>query len=164
MLIHKDIINAEEFRDKVDALLREASPAVLRHIATIRPWLRAAIEDHESVRIARRRKSDPQWAHLKFDNGHRLYRFDCERFENSTDFSFMLDELARLAEIADSRAPLAHEAKSFLKGLPHHQDSISESERRLAKLLDQAERAAFRAKRRSFLRFGQKFRWYSSTF
>lgn len=54
-----DIINAPELLGEIDAQLGRAPPSLRHHLPALRVCLRGALERHDSVRKARRRKNDP---------------------------------------------------------------------------------------------------------
>lgn len=116
--MRRDIINAPTLQDAIDKLLEGAPPALRDHITALRPVLRRLFETHHSVRIARPRKSDPDWAQTKFTQGLTLYRFFTEDFLG-WEVEDWADELGPVAEMASAGGLGSREAAAFLRGLPH---------------------------------------------
>ena len=77
----RDIINAPVLHSQAEAVLA-AAPAALRAVSEVGVWLRRALEQHESVMRARRRKDDPAWAQRKFAEGRPLFRFFPGKFDD----------------------------------------------------------------------------------
>lgn len=146
-----DIINAPALQDAIDKLLEDAPLALQTYMSALRPALRRALETHDSVRRARRRKSDPDWAQAKFAQGQTLYRFFPDDFLD-WEVEDWAEELGPLAEVVSARGPGWREAASFLRGLPHQDRSLDDLRREARGLLRRAESAALRARRDEALR------------
>ena len=141
-----DIINAPVLQEKINALLVDCPPTLQDYIPTLRPCFRKAVERHDSIRKARRRKNDPTWARDKFENGHRLYRFDPKRLDD-WEVEDVLDDLGKLAATIPLGGSVADEAKAFFRGLPHQQISLEEIGRGARNLIRRAEFLALQARR-----------------
>ena len=146
-----DIINAPALQDAIDELLEGASPALQGHLPALRAGIRRGLESHESVRKARRRESDPDWAQRKFAEGRTLHRF----FRDDLcdwEINDLLDELKQVAGIAVSGGALAADAAAFLRGLAHGREGVDGISSSAHALLGRAETAALRARRHEALR------------
>ena len=145
-----DIINAPALQAAIDEFLEGAPPA-LRGLPALRAALQRGLEEHESVRKARRRKSDPDWAQRKFVEGrtlHRFFRVDLCDWE----IVDLFDELAQVVEISTSGGAIAPEAAAFLRRLAHGREGINDISASARALIERAEAAALRARRHEALR------------
>lgn len=145
-----DIINAPALQDAIDEFLEGAPPA-LRGLPALRAALQKGLEKHESVRKARRRKSDPDWAQRKFVEGRTLHRF----FRDDLcdwEINDLFDELAQVVEISTGGGALAAEAAAFLRRLAHSREGVDDISASAHALLRRAETAALRARRHEALR------------
>jgi len=144
-----------------DALRRVVAGAIEGGPPSLAPWRRAlerlllrSAADHDSIRRARRRKADPEWAKRKFDLGQPLYRF-CEdrRLFLESDIADIVDKLGKVADIAmRPDAPFAREARKVLDGLAHHRDGFLLFDTPADRLLDRMRRTALVARRHEVLR------------
>jgi hypothetical protein len=146
-----DIINAPALQDAIDEFLEGAPLALQGHLPALRVGLRRGLESHESVRKARRRKNDPDWAQRKFAEGHTLHRFFRGDMSN-WEITDLLKYLSQVAGIAASGGALAAEAAAFLRGLAHSKEGIDDIGASARALLERAETAALRARRHEALR------------
>lgn len=146
-----DIINAPALRNAIDELLEGAPPTLRGHIPALRAALRKAMETHESVRKARRRKTDPDWAQAKFDDNQNLYRFHEKKLDD-WEIEDLLAELGEVAQIVASGGVQSRKAAAFLRGLAHGDHTV-DGIRRSANLIIRAhESAKLRARRHEVLR------------
>ena len=113
-----DIINSPVLEEKINEILDYCSPSLTAYLPKLRACFRKALERHDSIRKAHRRKDDPPWAKNKFENGHTLYRFDPKRLDD-WEVEGVLSDLAKLAEIIPLGGVVSDEAKAFFRGLPH---------------------------------------------
>lgn len=149
--MRRDIINDDALRTAIKELLEGAPPALQGHLPALRISLRRGLEGHESVRQARRRKGDPDWAQKKFAEGHALHRFFRSDLED-WEITGLLDDLEQIAGIAAGGGGIAGEAAAFLRGLTHCRDNIDGMNASARTLLKRAETMALRAKRYEALR------------
>lgn len=118
--MRRDIINASALQDYVEFVIAEHSSVMGAWASSIRATVRGIAESHRSVRPARRRRQDPNWAKLKFDEQRLLYRFcETEAEHLNSDLRETLKDLAYIAQVAAGCGSNAPEAESFLRGLPH---------------------------------------------
>lgn len=117
----RNIINGSAFQLAIEEALEEL-PAVLQNYhPALKSFYGRTTDRHATIHRARRRKEDPAWAHRKFHEGVKLYRFNGRRKQDllrwiRCDF----DGLAEIAVLAQQRGrPMAREAGAFLKGLRH---------------------------------------------
>jgi|TARA_R100001369_G_scaffold91609_1_gene133406 hypothetical protein len=152
--MRRDIINASALQNAINELLEGGTPPSLQgHLTTIRSGIHRAAEHHCSVRKARRRKGDPDWAQRKITNGHTLYRFDVGDKYFEPEIKELIRELGKVVDIASGRGVFSGPANAFLRGLSHtRQRDLDELLSGALKLVDQAEIAAFRAQRHEVLR------------
>lgn len=141
-----DIINAPDLQEKINELLADCPPPLQEYLLTLRPCFRKALERHDSIRKARRRKNDPKWARDKFENGHTLYRFDPKRLDD-WEVEDVLDDLGKLAAIIPLGGPVADEAKAFFRGLPHQKVSLEEVGRSAHRLIRRRDFLSLQARR-----------------
>ena len=73
--MYRDIINAPALECAVNTALEGFPDTLQSHQSQFRTYFRRAATGHNSVRQAKKRKSDPDWAVAKFNNGCTLYRF-----------------------------------------------------------------------------------------
>lgn len=149
--MRRDIINAPALQDAIDELLEGALPTLQNYLPALRVSLYRGLESHESVRKARRRKSDPDWAQRKFAEGRALYRFFRDDLSD-WEINDLLDNLKQVAEIATSGRGLATDAATFLRGLAHRREKIDDINAATRTFLERTETAALRARRHEALR------------
>ena len=113
-----DIVNAPALHQAIERIVEGAPLTLQAHRPALRAALRSAVEGHPGVRRARRRRTDPEWAQVKFANGIPLWRFHEDHgFEE--DFEELLAALSQVGAIAAEGEGLSGEAAAFLRGLPH---------------------------------------------
>lgn len=146
-----DIINAPALQEKINEIIDRCPPSLQDYLPELRACFRKAVERHDSIRKARRRKNDPTWARNKFDNGHTLYRFDPRRLDE-WEVEDVLDDLGKLAAIIPRGGVVSDEAKAFFRGLPHQKISWEEIGRHAQDLNERAVFLALQARREQKLR------------
>lgn len=149
--MQRDIINAPTLKEEIDRILGNAPLALQAHFPTLRAGLRRAMETHDSVRKAHRRKSDPEWAQVKFAEGRPLFRFFPDDLHD-WEIEDLLDDFARLATIAAEGGPLAREVGRFLRGLAHGRKDLGDLGGAARRLLKRRENVVLRANRHRALR------------
>ena len=65
--MQRQIINTLEFHQAIDDRLADMPPILKRYREVLRRCLRRNLQDHDSIRPARLRKSDPDWAKAAAD-------------------------------------------------------------------------------------------------
>lgn len=151
----REIINGAALSSAIAAALEDLPPALQPYRPTLQTYYQRSIDQHDSIRRARRRKADPGWAHQKFADGQTLYRFDESRRQDLIEtIQNQFGNLLKMAVLAQDRAqPMAREAGAFLGGLAHRWDDDLEGPGRWAwNFMQCAQRAALKARRHETLR------------
>ncbi|WP_156362858.1 hypothetical protein [Rubellimicrobium mesophilum] len=142
-----DIINAPALQKVVEDTLQGGPPALRGYRPAVRACIRRLAAEHRSVKKARLRKSDPEWARAKAEAGHALYRFDeAEVAPLVRTIQRTLGWLGQVAELAGNRhLPLSREAGVFLRGLSHRRDDIMVLGLEARHLVQESEQAVLKA-------------------
>lgn len=152
----RNLINLAAFRSAIEEALGECPPAIQDHKPALRSYLMQAATTHESVRIAHRRKNDPDWAIRAFDEGRTLYRFqDDEKHRESLtrDIRHQLSQLEEVAKLARGQQGFGvHDAAAFLRGLSHNRDDLGTLGHSARQLVRQAQTTSMRARRHEVVR------------
>ncbi|WP_218141093.1 hypothetical protein [Citreimonas salinaria] len=148
------MINVGELRGVVDGVWAVHAGALAQYRAGLLAFLYRAAVEHEAVRSARIRQSDPAWAHAKAARGsrlHRFYRADSELLE--LDLEWLLDGLSAVAAAAcQSDHPMRNQAAAFLRGFPHRRDDIFAASYDAQRLVERAVISDLRLNRHRKLR------------
>ncbi len=151
-----DVINAPALQEKINEFLEGCPPTLKDYLPTLRVCLRKALERHDCIRKAHKRKNDPTWAKEKFDNGRTLYRFDPERLDD-WEVEAVLDDLEKMAALVAVGGPASDEAKAFLRGLRHQKLDLDQISGHAHTLNERSEYLALQARRDEQLRPAKSF-------
>lgn len=146
-----DIINAPTLQKTIDGTLEGASSSLRYYKSSIRVGLRRALERHQSVRPARRRKGDPAWAQAKFALSLPLHRFHPEHLDE-WDLTSILEKFETVGAIAKANNTVAARASAFLRGLAHGAREYRDIWIEAVEIIEAKEMADLRARRDEVVR------------
>lgn len=149
-----EIINGDALRDAVARAIELAGGDLAAWQPGLERGLLRAATEHESVRPARRRRADPEWAQRKFALGLPLRRFhEADRTNLTLELAELLGRLRAVAELAARPGtPIGRAARKLLAGVPHHRGCLFLLLMAAESLLARARRAELLARRHEGLR------------
>jgi hypothetical protein len=150
-IVTRDIINGTAFQSAIADALEGLPPVLQNYHSALKSFYLRTQDQHATIHRARRRKEDPAWAHQKFNEGLKLFRFNERRKQDLLDWIRIdFDSLAEIADLAQQRGrPMAREAGAFLKGIRHRRDLYLWE---IGSILAQARSANLKSRRYQILR------------
>ena len=152
--MNRNIINAPDLHRAVDHAMVSLPGSLGAYRSDIRAYLLRASQFNETVKKARRRKNDPDWAQRAFSQGHTLYRFHDDIPEHlSWEIEGLLEDLEATAKLlSNGSSPIKPEVRAFLKSLPHKTVEMSDLQKEASGLRHRAQMLELKERRHENLR------------